>query len=106
MKTFAMLVLAASLSLSGCKFEAGIINGEELTGEGITFLVPNESNSSTSGSGGITFDGDSVKAETDGKVLIVNGLNYGTLSLGDIVDLRSPGKVMVNSALRVPAKSP
>lgn len=106
MKALATLLFVPVLVLSACKYEAKILNGAELTGEGITFLVPQESNEASSGPGGIKFEGESVKAETDGKILTVNGLNYGKLALGDIVDLRSPGSVTVNGNLRVPVETP
>jgi hypothetical protein len=50
--------------------------------------VPTETSGSSQGDGGITFDGESVKAETDGKKLTVNGKDYGALSTGDKVDVR------------------
>ena len=94
--TFTSIIMI--LLLSGCKFKASIRNGDELKGEGITFLVPTETSGSSQGTGGIAFDGKSVKAETDGKKLTVNGKNYGALSTGDKVDLREKGKVLVNGA--------
>jgi len=102
MKTYILLSLLALSSLTVCKFKGFVSNGAELTGEGITFLVPTETSSSSSGSGGITFDGESVKAETDGKKLTVNGKDYGALSTGDKVDLREKGKVLVNGVERIP----
>ena len=100
MKTYILLSLLALSSLTACKFKGIVSNGAELNGEGITFLVPTETSSSSSGSGGITFDGESVKAKTDGKKLTVNGKDYGALSTGDKVDLREKGKVLVNGAER------
>lgn len=104
MKKYLLFLLLAASSLTACKFKAGISNGAELTGEGITFLVPTETSSSSSGSGGITFDGESVKAKTDGKTLTVNGANYGPLTTGDKVDLRTQGKVTVNGVVRDPVR--
>lgn len=103
MKPYILLSLLALMSLSSCKFEASLSNGEELQGEGVTFLVPTETSSSSSGSGGISFDGESVKAKTDGEKLTVNGKDYGALSTGDTVDLREKGKVLVNGTERKPA---
>lgn len=91
------------LLLSSCKFKASISNGDELKGEGITFLVPSESSGSSQGTGGITYDSATVKAATDGKKLEVNGMDYGTLTTGDKVDLREKGKVLVNGVERKPA---
>jgi hypothetical protein len=91
------------LSLSSCKFEAKLTTGSELKGEGITFLVPTESSSASQGTGGIQYEGDSVKASTDGKSLTVDGKNYGTVKAGDVVNLREKGKVLVNGAERPPA---
>ena len=91
------------LMLSGCEFKASINSGEELNGEGITFLVPNETSSSSQGTGGITYDSVTVKAKTDGKKLTVDGKDYGTLSTGDKVDFREKGKVLVNGTERKPA---
>lgn len=91
------------LLLSGCKFNASLNSGEELKGEGITFLVPMETSSNSQGTGGITYNGKSVKAETDGKKLTVNGKDYGALTTGDQVDLREKDKVLVNRVERKPA---
>jgi hypothetical protein len=90
------------MSLTACKGKFFVSNGAELKGEGITFLVPTETSSSSSGTGGISFDGESVKADTDGKKLTVNGKDYGALSTGDIVDLREKSKVLVNGSERKP----
>jgi hypothetical protein len=91
------------LLLSGCDFKVSINSGQELKGEGITFLVPNETSSSSQGTGGITYDSITVKAKTDGKKLTVNGKDYGALSTGDKVDFREKGKVLVNGTERKPA---
>jgi len=103
MKPYFILSLLVLSSLTACKIKGGVSNGAELKGEGVTFLVPTETSSASSGDGGITFDGESVKAETDGKTLTVNGEDYGALSTGDTVDLRGKGKVLVNGAERKPA---
>lgn len=105
MKIIATCIFAAAISLASCKYKVGITNGTELKGKGITFLVPLESGASSAGTDGIQFTGETVTAETDGKTLTVNGLNYGSLSVGDIVDLRSPGRVTVNGTLRAPPKT-
>jgi len=96
------LPLLALLALSSCKFKAVVSTGTELKGEGITFQVPDETSSSSSGSGGIEFNGESVKAKTDGKTLTVDGKDYGALKAGDVVNLREKGKVLVNGAERSP----
>jgi hypothetical protein len=105
----ASFVLAALLLLAGCKAEfhagasAGVTTSAELSGSGITFLVPEESASSDSSTtGGIHYKGDSVTASTDGKTLTVNGKDYGPLNTGDKVDLREAGKVLVNDEVREP----
>ncbi len=101
MKYLSISLLAVVL-LGSCKFKASISSGTELKGEGITFQVPTESSSSSSGTGGIEFNGESVKAKTDGKTLTVDGKDYGTLKPGDVVNLREKGKVLVNGAERSP----
>ena len=103
MKTYILLSFLAFISLTACRSKLIVSGGAELKGEGITFLVPMETSSSSSGTGGITFDGESVKAETDGKKLTVNGKDYGALSTGDTVNLRKKGKVLVNGAERKPS---
>ena len=45
-----------------------------------------------------------MKAESDGKILIVNGKRYGSLSPGDIVDFRRRGLVFVNQVERFPLR--
>ena len=96
------LPLLAVLALGSCKFKAAVSMGTELKGEGITFQVPDETSSSSSGAGGIEFDGESVKAKTDGKTLTVGGKDYGTLKSGDVVNLREKGKILVNDVERSP----
>jgi hypothetical protein len=54
------------------------------------------------GPGGIEFNGESVKAKTDGKTLTVGGKDYGTLKSGDVVNLRAKGKILVNGVERSP----
>jgi len=102
MKSLSIALLAVAL-LGSCKFKAIVSTGTELKGEGITFQVPSESSSSSSGTGGIEFNGESVKAKTDGKTLTVDGKAYGTLKAGDVVNLREKGKVLVNGVERSPA---
>ena len=100
MKRFFLLL--SLLAFTSCKFKASISGGSELKGEGITFQVPTETSSSTEGTGGISYDGESVKAKTDGKTLTVDGKGYGDLKAGDVVNLREKGKVLVNGAERAP----
>jgi hypothetical protein len=71
---------------------------------GVTLQVPTETSNSTSGNDGIEFNGESVKAKTDGKTLSVNEKDYGSLNPGDVVDLRKKGKVLVNGAERTPVE--
>ncbi|MCW1923345.1 hypothetical protein OKA05_12340 [Luteolibacter arcticus] len=99
---WSLLPLLAVVLLGSCKFKAVVSSGSELKGEGITFQVPDETSSSSSGSGGIEFNGESVKAKTDGKTLTVDDKDYGALKSGDVVDLREKGKVLVNGAERSP----
>jgi hypothetical protein len=99
---WSVLPLLAVLALGSCKFKATVSTGTELKGEGITFQVPDETSSSSSGTGGIEFNGESVKAKTDGKTLTVDGKAYGAMKPGDVVNLREKGKVLVNGAERSP----
>jgi hypothetical protein len=98
-----LLPLLAIALFGSCKFKATVSGGTELKGEGITFQVPDETSSSSSGTGGIEFNGESVKAKTDGKTLTVDGKGYGALKAGDVVNLREKGKVLVNGTERSPA---
>lgn len=97
---WSLLPLLAIALLGSCKFKATVSTGTELKGGGITFQVPDETSSSSSGTDGIEFDGESVKAKTDGKTLTVDGKNYGALKAGDVVNLREKGKVLVNGSER------
>jgi len=99
---WSLIPLLAVVLLGSCKFKAFVSTGTELKGEGITFQVPSETSSSSEGTGGIEFNGESVKAKTDGKTLTVDGKDYGPLKTGDVVNLREKGKVLVNGTERAP----
>ncbi|RYD36285.1 MAG: hypothetical protein EOP86_06395 [Verrucomicrobiaceae bacterium] len=96
------IILILFLFLSGCEFKTSFSSGEELKGEGITFVVPHETSSYSQGSGGITYSSATVEAKTDGKKLTVGGRDYGALSMGDKVDFREKGRVLVNGVERKP----
>ena len=99
----ALALLASLVFLQACDVNiATKANHEKLDGAGITFIVPVETSSSTHGSHGITYDGDSVTAETDGKTLTFGGVDYGPLNAGDIVDLSRRDAVRVNGTPRTP----
>ncbi|WP_035603071.1 hypothetical protein [Haloferula sp. BvORR071] len=99
-----ILILMWVLAPGGCRLFFVAKNGDELKGGGVTFHVPTETSSATSGNDGIEFNGESVKAKTDGKTLSVNEKDYGALNSGDVVDLRTKGKVLVNGAERTPVE--
>lgn len=92
--------IVLSLLLGSCEFKASVNSGEELKGEGITFIVPKETSSSSQGTGGISYASATVKAKTDGRKLMVDDKDYGPLASGDKVDFREKGKVLVNGTER------
>jgi len=100
MRTYLIVTLLALFSLSACKSDSNPEGNKEIKGAGITFIVPNEFMEYRHDEKGIRYVGDSVKAVTDGKTLKINNKDYGTLKKGDVVDLRTKGKVLVNGDLR------
>lgn len=101
-----LTVLTALFLVTACDFRASVnfsAGGKTLESRGVKFLVPIENSSSMEGDLGFKFDGETVKAETKGDRLLVGGVDYGTVARGDVVNLTSPGKVVINGAERQPA---
>jgi hypothetical protein len=82
--------------------KVGGANARTLESRGVTFLVPWETSSAQDGDFGFKFDGETVKAETKGDVLHVDGRNYGPVKRGDVVDLTLRNRVMINGAEKQP----
>ena len=95
-----------ALLVAGCDFRSsakvGVADSKKMESRGVTFLVPVETSSSQDGDFGFNFDGETVKAETKGDTLYVGGKSYGIVKRGDIVDLTSPKKVVINSIEQQP----
>lgn len=99
-----ILSLTLLFVLAGCEFkaESGTSSMQTFQGAGITFEVPLESNSVSHGPHGIMYQGDSVSAQTDGAILVVDGKGYGRLAAGDVVNVQNPPGVLVNGIERNP----
>ena len=95
---FIMAVLA--LFIGGCEFRGSVKVGaggpRTLESRGVTFLVPWETSSTQDGDFGFKFDGETLQAETKGDILHVGGRSYGPVQRGDVVDLTSAKKVVIN----------
>ena len=94
---FCALIVACDVSI-----ESGTDSMQTFQGAGITFKVPFESNSVSNGTFGIKYKSDTIKAETNGNVLYVNGKNYGSVKVGDIVNFKNPNVILVNGEERNP----
>ena len=102
MKKLMLIIFCVLISSCDVSFESGTDSMQTFQGAGITFKVPFESNSVSNGSFGIKYESDTIKAETDGKVLYVNGKNYGSVKPGDIVNFKNPNVILVNGEKRSP----
>ncbi|MDR0481517.1 MAG: hypothetical protein LBG66_06495 [Gallionellaceae bacterium] len=69
----------------------------------MTFLTRLETANVNYGTNEIHYESKSLKAETDGKTLTVNGKSFGTVQAGDVIDFRTAGTVKVNGAERQPS---
>ncbi len=69
---------------------------------GVTFLVPLETGFASDGDAGFNFDGETLKANTRGGILYVARKSYGSVRRGDVVDLTSHGKVLINGLEKHP----
>lgn len=96
-----LIVLVAAGFLSGCTISTG---DPQLTGAGVTFVVPMQSSQSNYGPFGIDYKSNGFSASTDGKTLLVDGNSYGAVTAGDVVDFTEPGVVKVNGAVRTVAR--
>lgn len=96
-------VLVGGVLLVSCSGGLNVkIGPKELKGGGITFLVPTETSSSSQLPGSISYRGQTVKAETNGNSLTINGKDYGKLTKGDVVDIRDVSNILVNGKKRNP----
>ena len=100
------IIAVLALLVAGCDFrgsvKVGVADSKKLESRGVTFLVPLETSSSQDGDLGFKFDGETVKAETKGDLLYVGGQSYGTVKRGDVVDLTTPKKVVINGVEKKP----
>ena len=105
MKNMPIIAILALL-MAGCdsrsSLKVGVVDSKQMESRGVTFLVPMETSSSQDGDLGFEFDGETVKAETKGDVLYVGGQSYSTVKRGDVVDLTTPKKVVINGVEKLP----
>jgi len=103
-----VLVMIVCIS-TGCDVELRSADSKNrLTGGGIVFEIPMENSDAQTGPNGIRYKSDRLAAMTDGSELWVNGVYYGPLHSGDIVDFYGYPEIRVNGTLRdaSPSKSP
>ena len=97
----AILVLGVSiffvLRACGVRFTSGA--HKVIASDDVIWLLPWEQGHYSEGAG-FTYEGTSVSASEKGGILTVNGKYYGTLKIGDSVDLSTKGVVLVNGQPR------
>ena len=71
----------------------------------VIWLLPTVENSRVQDGNGFVYEGDSVSASEKDGILRVNGKLYGTLKIGDSVDLSTRGVVLINGQPRVPIEN-
>ena len=76
-------------------------SGQKVVADDIIFLLPWEKGQYKQGNG-FTYNGDSVTVIEKDRLLRVNGKYYGSLQVGDSVDLTTKGMVLVNGKPRQP----
>lgn len=91
-----------AMVLTACDLELGP-STFRYEGAGITFITLMESSRAETGPGGVIYQSDTVKAHSDGRQLWVNDQAYGEVKAGDLVDLSTPGQVLVNGSPRAPS---
>ena len=88
--------------LKACGITFAVGPRKIVASDDVIWLVPVIENSHFQDGNGFVYEGDSVSASEKGGVLRVNGKFYGTLKIGDSVDLSTKGVVLVNGQLRNP----
>ena len=91
-----------SIFITSCdvSFESGTESMQTFQGAGITFKTPLESNSVSNSDFGINYVSETIRAKTNGKVLYINGISYGSVKAGDVVNFMNPSKILVNGQER------
>lgn len=97
----AIALLFACCNVGCDRTDEGV--SEQYEGAGIVFEIPTESSSPVAGQKYMIYEAPQFRAETDGRRLTVDGINYGALRSGDIVNFDSWPNVKVNGEIRSPA---
>jgi len=103
-RTHSLFCVLVALFLASCEVNVSV-GGPRYVGAGVTFITPLQTSNVAYGPEGIKYESEDLKAETDGKMLVVNGKSFGTVQAGDTVDLTTSGIVKVNGAVRENARN-
>ena len=98
MKMVHYAVCSVLLFVAGCDVKLGVQagNNRSYNVRGVKYVVPIETSSHQETPGAFSYTGDSVSFADTGGALLVNGRKYGAVKAGDVVDLTTKGKVLVN----------
>ena len=97
-------VCSLVLLVTGCDVKLGVQagNNRSYNVRGVKYVVPVETSSHQETPAAFSYTGDSVSFADTGGALLVNGRNYGAVKAGDVVDLTTKGKVLVNGTELTP----
>lgn len=92
------------LLVAGCDVKVGVKaqNNRSYNVRGVKYLVPWETSSHQDIPGSFSYSGESVSFKDTQGTLQIDGRNYGSVKAGDVVDLTTKGKVLVNGTQRSP----
>jgi len=88
--------------LKACGITCAVGPRKIFASDDVIWLLPRVENSHVEDGNGFIYQGDSVSASEKGGILRVNGKFYGTLKIGDSVDLSTKSIVLVNGQPRAP----
>ena len=101
-----LLLVSVLTAMVGCEIEVRSGDSKNrFVGAGIVFEIPMETSDAQTGPDGINYESDRLSARTNGKELWVNGVFYGTVENGDVVDFYGYPEIRVNDTRRDPIEA-
>jgi hypothetical protein len=100
MMMYLIIPILALLLLASCDVPFA---SSSITVNGNTYLLPARKGlPNTPSDHEFTYKARNLTFSSTSGLLMVNGRSFGTITLGDVVDLRKDGVVMINSKVRRP----
>jgi len=101
LKYFVFLITLSFLA--GCEFQVDIADKSAIEGAGVKFQIPMETSTANTSKLELSYESKRFKARTDGKNLWIDGISYGLLNKGDVIDFYDYPTIKVNGEIRSPS---